>query len=228
MGINAVKHLFIGLYLTNSYGIKLRKIDDPLHKKRLRLEYAHRQLKALNISVEVENADKIPTDGRYLLISNHRSIIDPPIIEVALEKSDIFGLWVSKKELYSSPFFGLFVRNAGSVLLDRETSQMSGFFADIKKGVSEGSSIFIFPEGTRNKSRKPLGEFKEGSRIIALKNRLPILPVYIKTDAGRTLKDAIKNDKQPREVKVVFGDLLEYKSRESLETKYREMFDIRE
>lgn len=226
MNLNGIKHLFIGLYLTNSYGLKLRKIEDPQEKKRLRLAYAKAQLEALNITVTVENPEMIPTEGKYLLISNHRSIIDPPVLEVALCDSTLFGLWVSKKELYNSPFFGLFVRNAGSILLDREKSQMSGFFADVKKGVSEGSSIFIFPEGTRNKTDKPLGTFKDGSRIIAMKNRLPILPVYIQTHAGETLKAAIKDDKTPREIVVRFGEPLPYKSRENLETAYRDAFDI--
>ncbi len=226
MNLGSMKHLLIGLYLTNSYGLKLKKTEDPKEKKRLRLAYAKAQLSALNITVTVENPDRVPKEGKYLLVSNHRSIIDPPILEVALRDSTLFGLWVSKKELYNSPFFGLFVRNAGSILLDREKSQMSGFFAEIKKGVSEGSSIFIFPEGTRNKTDQPLGAFKDGSRIIALKNRLPILPVYIKTNAGQTLKAAIKDDKTPREIVVRFGELIDYKSRENLETVYRETFGI--
>ena len=226
MNLGTIKHLFIGLYLTNSYGLKLRKVKEPTEKKKLRLAYAKAQLSALNVTVRVENPEAIPPEGTYLLVSNHRSIIDPPILEVALGNTALFGLWVSKKELYNSPFFGLFVRNAGSILLDREKSQMGGFFLDIKKGVSEGSSIFIFPEGTRNKTKQTLGVFKDGSRIIALKNRLPILPVYIKTNAGETLKAAIKNDKEPREIRVVFGELLDYKSRENLEEAYRRVFGI--
>jgi len=133
---------------------------------------------------------------------------------------------VSKKELYNSFFFGLFVRNAGSVLLDREKSQMSGFFSDVKKGVRKGSSIFIFPEGTRNQTDKPLSTFKEGSRIIALKNRLPILPVYIKTNAGEALKNALKDNTHKQELTIVIGDIIDYKEKGNLETLYREKFSL--
>jgi len=180
----------------------------------------------LNIDIKVENAEKLPSEGQYLLVSNHRTIIDPPIIEIALEDTKIFGLWVSKKELYNSFFFGLFVRNAGSVLLDREKSQMSGFFSDIKKGVKEGSSIFIFPEGTRNKADAPLTPFKEGSRIIAVKNRLPMLPVYIKGNAAQVLKDALNDSSEKREITIVIGDLIDYKEKTELETVYRERFSL--
>jgi len=226
LNLITIKHFFIGIYLTNKYGIKLKKAKNNKQKKELRINYAKDQLNALNITIKVTNPEKIPQNGQFLLVSNHRSIIDPPIIELALQNSNIFGLWISKKELYNSPFFGMFVRNGGSVLLDREKSQMSSFFADVKKGVKEGSSIFIFPEGTRNKTTMPLIDFKEGYRIIALKNRLPILPIYIKTNAGQTLKNALKNDKIPQEITVEIGDIIDYKNKENLKTAYVKMFSI--
>ena len=226
LNFNQIKQLFYGLYLTNSFGFKLRRTQDTMEKKKLRLAYANAQLDVLNIKIKVENAEKLPKDGQYLLVSNHRTIIDPPIIEVALKDTDIFGLWVSKKELYNSLFFGLFVRNAGSVLLDREKSQMSSFFADIKQGTKEGSSIFIFPEGTRNKTDASLTTFKEGARIIAIKNRLPMLPVYIKGDAAKVLKDAINDNSKEREVTIVIGDTIDYKEKEDLEILYRERFSL--
>ncbi len=156
---NKIKQAIYALYLTNSFGYRLKKTNDPMEKKRLRLAYSEAQLETLNVTVEIENKEKLPQDGQYLVLINHRGIIDPPIIEVALKDTEIFGPWISKKELYNSFFFGLFVRNAGSILLDREKSQMSGFFADIKKAVKRGESIFIFPEGTRStncKIKRPL------------------------------------------------------------------------
>lgn len=197
-----------------------------MEKKKLRLAYSEAQLSTLNISVKIENPEKLPEDGQYLIMINHRSIIDPPIIEVALKNTKLFGPWISKKELYNSFFFGLFVRHGGSILLDREKSQMSGFFADTKKAVKRGESIFIFPEGTRNKTGKTLTKFKEGSRLIALKNRLPILPIYIKTNADEVLKAALKDAKLEQEVTIVIGDVIDYKEKTSLELLYRKMFSL--
>ncbi len=226
MTFNAIKQGIYGLYLTNSFGYRLKKIDKPAEKKRVRLAYSHAQLKALNISIKVENKEKLPKDGQYILLVNHRSIIDPPIVEATLKDTDIFGPWISKKELYNSFFFGLFVRNAGSILLDREKSQMGGFFKDIKESVKLGQSIFIFPEGTRNKEEKPLGTFKEGTRIIALKNRIPILPLYIKTNAQKALENSLNDKNLSQEIIVVIGDTIDYKDKKNLELAYREMFDI--
>jgi len=197
-----------------------------MEKKRLRLAYSQAQLNTLNITVNVENEEKLPKEGQYLVIINHRSIIDPPITEVALKNTNIFGPWIAKKELYNSFFFGLFVRNAGSILLDREKNQMSGFFAEIKQAVQRGKSIFIFPEGTRNKTQETLTSFKEGSRIIALKNKLPILPIYIKSDAGKALKNALDDSKLKQELTIVIGDIIEYKDKKSLEENYKKIFSL--
>ena len=197
-----------------------------MEKKRLRLAYSKAQLDTLHISVKMENPEKLPQNGQYLIVVNHKSIIDPPIVEVTLKETEIFGPWVSKKELYNSFFFGLFVRNAGSILLDREKSQMSGFFADVKQAVQRGESIFIFPEGTRNKTDRPLSSFKEGARIIALKNRLPILPLYIKTDANDVLKNALNDARLEQEVTIVVGDIIDYKEKTALEILYRKMFSL--
>jgi len=224
--LNTIKQFFYGLYLTNSFGYRLSKTDDPMEKKALRLAYSRAQLDTLDMTVTIENEEKLPKDGQYLIIINHRSIIDPPITEVVLKNTNIFGSWIAKKELYNSFFFGLFVRNAGSILLDREKSQMSSFFSEIKQAVEQGESIFIFPEGTRNKTQETLTSFKEGSRIIALKNKLPILPIYIKSDAGKALKNVLEKSKLKQELTIVIGDIIDYKDKKSLEENYKEKFSL--
>jgi 1-acyl-sn-glycerol-3-phosphate acyltransferase len=213
--------------ITNFYGFKLTKFKDSKDKKRLRIEYASKLLNKLNIKIKVINEQKLPKDGQYLLISNHRSIIDPLIVEIATQHSSIFGYWIAKKELYDSLFFGKFTRNAGTILLDREASQMSGFFKDIKSCVKDGNSVFIFPEGTRNKTNAELTEFKEGSQIIAIKNRLPILPVYIRSRADAILKSAINDSAQLRIIEIEIGDIIDYKDRTlSIEEAYKRRFNI--
>ncbi len=226
MTFNQLKMAIFATYITNLYGYRLRK-SNSLEKKRIRIEYANRMLSKLNIEIKVINKDKIPEDGQYLLVSNHRTIIDPTIIEVALENKKLFGHWISKKELYDSFFFGLFVRNAGTILLDREKSQMGGFFKEIKAVVKDGDSIYIFPEGTRNKSDEILGEFKDGSQLIAMRNRIDILPVYIRNRADNILANAIKDSSIRRIIEVEFGDLISYKDRElPFQETYKNRFNI--
>jgi len=109
MNFQKIKLAIYALFLTNLYGFKLKKVKEPLEKKRVRLHYAQTLLKKLKISVEVKNREKLDSDKQYLLVSNHRGIIDPLVVELALSKTNIFGLWISKKELYNSPFLFVMV-----------------------------------------------------------------------------------------------------------------------
>lgn len=214
-------------YLTNFFGFKLKAAKSSKEKKEIRLDYSNRLLAKLKIDIKIINEDKVPKDGKYLLVSNHRSVIDPLIVENALRKSNIMGHWIAKKELYNSFFFGVFVRNGGTILLDREASKMGGFFTDIKECVKSGDSIFVFPEGTRNKSENELGEFKDGSKIIALKNRLPILPVFIHNNANTQLMDSLHDGIEHRTIEIEVGDIIDYKDKSlSLEEAYKKQFGL--
>lgn len=227
MSLNLIKIAIYALYLTNKVGFKLRKKHTAEEMTEARLEYAETLLSRLKIIVEVEGVEKIGQGSQYLIVSNHRSIIDPLIVEMALKNKGINGLWVAKKELYNSFFFGLFTRNAGSVLLDRDASHMSSFFKDVKTNVANGYSISVFPEGTRNKSDAPLAEFKEGSQVIAMKNRLQILPMFIKTNANAILMESLKNNTKDQKVTIEIGDLIDYKDRSAtLEEIYKSRFNI--
>ena len=225
--LNKIKIALYSLFLTNKFGLKLKKVTDAAEVTKLRLKYAETLLSRLNISVEVDGAEKIDHGGQYLIISNHRSIIDPLIVEMALKNKGINSLWIAKKELYNSFFFGTFTRNAGTILLDRDSNNMSLFFKEIKTNVAQGYSICIFPEGTRNKDDALLSEFKEGSQIIAMKNRQQILPVLIKTNTNEVLMKSIQNNTNGFKVTIEIGDLIDYKDRSrTLEESYKLRFNL--
>ena len=226
MNLKLISMAFYSTYITNKFGFLLKNEKDKDKKMLLRIKYSETLLKKLKLNINIINKEKLPQDGKYLLISNHRSIIDPLIIETALKDTNIKGFWIAKKELYNSFFFGMFTRNAGSILLDREAKNMASFFKDIKDVVKEENSIYIFPEGTRNKDNTPLSTFKEGARIIALKNKLAILPVYIKTNANEVLKEAINKRVDELTIDIQIGDLIDYKDKTSLEENYRKLFDL--
>ena len=226
MNLKQISIAIYATYLTNKYGFKLKKVKTSEEKKALRIEYSQTLLSKLNINVEVLNKEKLPKNGNYLLISNHRSIIDPLIVELALKDSFIHGFWVSKKELFNSFFFGTFTKNADAILLDRESANMTSFFKDTKEIVTKGNSIFIFPEGTRNKTDNPVSTFKEGAKLIALKNRINILPVFIKTNANHILKEAIKKRTKNLKIEIEIGDIIDYKNKLPLEELYKKQFNI--
>ena len=227
MTFQQIKMAIYATYLTNKYGFALSGVTDSKKRKVARIGYATQLLNKLNIKVKVINKDRLPQDGQYLLASNHRTIIDPLVVELATQHTNLHGDWIAKKELYNSFFFGKFTRNLGTILLDREASQMSGFFKDIKASVKSGNSIYIFPEGTRNKTNSAIAEFKEGAQIIAIKNKLPILPVYIKDKANDILIEAIKDNSIERTIEIEIGNILDAKDRSlSFAEAYKKQFNI--
>ena len=227
MTFNQIKMAVYATYLTNKYGFKLSGVTDAKIRKEARIGYANELLNKLNIKIKVINQDKVPQDGKYLLASNHRTIIDPLIVEIATEKSIIHGDWIAKKELYNSFFFGTFVRNLGTILLNREASQMSSFLKDTKASVKSGNSIYIFPEGTRNKTDSAIAEFKDGAQMIARMNKLPIFPVYIRDKANDVLIAAIKNSSIERTIEIEIGDLIDSKDKKlDFAEAYRKQFNI--
>jgi 1-acyl-sn-glycerol-3-phosphate acyltransferase len=103
---------------------------------------------------------------------------------------------------------------------------MSSFFADIKEVVKNGHSIFIFPEGTRNKTDEPISTFKEGAKLMALKNRIDILPVFIRTNANQVLKEAIEKRTKNLKIQIEIGDTIDYKDKTPLEESYKKEFNL--
>ena len=121
--------------------------------------------------------ENVPKDQAVLYVGNHRSIFDIVISYPRVPRPTGF---IAKKEILRVPLLNIWMIYMDCLFLDRN---------DIRKGmemiltaidkVKNGISIFIYPEGTRNKTDAPLGEFKKGSFKIAQKTNCPIIPVVI-------------------------------------------------
>lgn len=134
-------------------------------------------LKLTGIRLRVTGRENIDPAHRYVILSNHASYFDPPALVLAL------GLqyrWVIKKELRKVPLFGLALETSRNLFIDR--SRGSDALESIKRGVAQlpaGTSILIFPEGTRSWDGNLL-PFKKGGFVIARDGQLSILPVTIR------------------------------------------------
>lgn len=147
--------------------------------------YAWCILKACGIRLRVSGREHIRPGERYVILSNHASYFDPPALVLAL------GLqyrWVIKKELRKVPLFGLALETSRNLFIDR--SKGSDALESIKQGVAQlpdGTSILLFPEGTRSWDGRLL-PFKRGGFVIARDGGLPILPVTIRGSHDRLPK----------------------------------------
>jgi len=208
-----IRKIYIAIYILiyiNYIGIKNKFAKNNKEKMKLRIQFSKKIFKLLNIKVIVTNYENIPINKNFILLSNHRSVLDPIIINKALENTNTpFGIWLAKEDLYKSLFFGLFTKNSGTILVPNDTKDLS-FLKKCKEEVEKGNSIYIFPEGTRNKK---MGEFNKGARVIAFKNKLNYLPIYINGKPEEILKNALKNNKEQK-IEVIIGNDFSYKEKD--------------
>lgn len=139
-------------------------------------EWAADRIKDCGAEIVVHNQEKIPCDTNVLFVSNHQSNFDILIILAEIKKNTGF---VAKVELGKIPYLSDWMKNIHCIFMDREDMKQS--MKTIIEGISllkAGKSLVIFPEGTRSKSDK-MGEFKAGSFKLALKAKVPIVPVSI-------------------------------------------------
>lgn len=121
-----------------------------------------------------ENIDKKQS---YVIAANHQSAYD---IFAIFGSLGISFRWILKKELRKAPVLGYACERMGHIFIDR-SSKMAAYrsMQNAKQILSGGTSVVIFPEGTRSGSSE-LGTFKHGAFKLAYSLELPILPVTIK------------------------------------------------
>jgi len=126
--------------------------------------------------VHTTGRENIDRNSSYVIISNHQSIYDIFLIYGWL---GIDIKWVMKKELAKIPGIGFGSKKVGHIFLDRSNSRVAlDSLNDAKRKLVNGTSVVIFPEGTRSTTGQP-GNFKKGAFKLALDLALPILPITI-------------------------------------------------
>ncbi len=151
--------------------------------------------------VIVLGKENIPQGKPVLYIGNHTSFFD--IIIPYTLVPDLTG-YVSKKSMEKFPGLNFWMVRMHCLFLDRSNVKegLKTILSAIDK-VKNGISIFIFPEGTRNKTPETLMEFKGGSFKIAEKSGCPIIPVTM-VNMSDIFEDHLPRVKKTRVV-IEFG-----------------------
>lgn len=134
------------------------------------------------VRLEVTGAEHLQ-ERPAIFIGNHQSSLDP-VIMGALLRGDIAG--VAKAEARRDPRMLLATLLLDPVFIDRSNSTQSRAALDaLQDRVRSGTSIMIFPEGTRMPTPEP-GPFKKGAFHMAMQVGVPIVPVVFR-NAGALL-----------------------------------------
>jgi 1-acyl-sn-glycerol-3-phosphate acyltransferase len=146
-------------------------------------EYAHRiarlwaaiHLRVNGIVVCLEASDNMP-EPPFLLMSNHQSALD---ISVLLAHLPVPFKFVAKRELFRIPVFGRAMKKAGYINIDRENPREAlKAIEDAVARIKGGTSVLIFPEGTRSADGNLL-PFMKGAFSLATRAGVPVVPVAV-------------------------------------------------
>jgi 1-acyl-sn-glycerol-3-phosphate acyltransferase len=129
--------------------------------------------------VTVVGRDRVPRDQACVMVANHLSLVDILI----LFRLHTHYKWVSKQENFKVPFIGWNMSLNDYIQLKRgDRASVLRMMRSCEKALADGSSIMMFPEGTRSPTGR-MRSFKTGAFELALKTHSPILPIVIQGTA---------------------------------------------
>lgn len=123
-----------------------------------------------------KNSKAFNKGKNYVLVSNHRSLMDVIVTNPFIPNT---AKTIAKKSFTKVPLFG-FIYIWGSVLVDRSNAQSRmQSYLEMKEVLNSGMDMLLFPEGTRNKTDKPLIAFQNGAFRLAVDTQKDIVPIVI-------------------------------------------------
>ena len=141
------------------------------------------------IKLVVKGLENIDPAQPYVLVSNHQSYLDIPVLFRAVTINLYF---VAKKELKKIPFLGWYMMATGMIFIDRSNRAKS--IASLQRAaklIQKGKSVIMFPEGTRSKDGY-LADFKKGPFMLARQAEVHVLPVGISEPDGHWKINSLK------------------------------------
>ena len=118
--------------------------------------------------------ENIPQKSSFIMVSNHGSLLDPPLLGHALGRNISF---MAKAELFKIPLLGFIIKACGAYPVKRGIADKNTIKTACKK-LSNDNSIGIFIDGTRQKNGR-VNKPKQGAALLAFKNQKLLLPVAI-------------------------------------------------
>jgi 1-acyl-sn-glycerol-3-phosphate acyltransferase len=172
--------------------------------------FAREVVRSAAIDLAVEGAENVPEGRAFVVMFNHQSHLDIPILYDALPLESI--RMVAKTELFKVPIWGRAMRAGGMIEVDR--SDRARAIASLRRAgeaIAAGVSIGIAPEGRRTRDGK-VGPLKKGGFHLALETGAAILPVAINGSYNILPPETIRM-RRDVPVSVLIGEPIEVEGR---------------
>jgi 1-acyl-sn-glycerol-3-phosphate acyltransferase len=124
--------------------------------------------------VRHSGTENIPRTGPVLVVSNHQSHFDPPLVGIGCPRRMNY---LARDTLFGFPPFRWLIHSLDAIPIDREGLGLSGFKEALRR-LKRGEMVLVFPEGTRSRDGA-VGPFRPGFTALASRSGAAILPVGI-------------------------------------------------
>ncbi|MBN1909406.1 MAG: 1-acyl-sn-glycerol-3-phosphate acyltransferase [Pirellulales bacterium] len=114
----------------------------------------------------------VPREGPVLLVSNHQSHFDPPLVGGCCPRAVSY---MARETLFKSPLFGGLIRSLNAFPIDRDGSGIAGIKETLRR-LKRGEAVLVFPEGTRSPDGQ-IAPFKPGFASLAVRSQATVVPV---------------------------------------------------
>ena len=171
--------LNIAIYIQGFYLlVAKKKPKTSMLKHKIAKQMVSFPMHLLNMRIKVVGLENLPKDPGFSIYSNHTSMMDIPVLMYKLYDYPVAFL---AKEVVESVFlFGKWTPALGCVMIDRENTRKGAeAIINVIRNIKSGSSMVVFPEGTRSKEIGKILAFKQGSFKVALKSKAPLVPMTI-------------------------------------------------
>jgi len=125
--------------------------------------------------LRVYHAERVPEDGGLLVVSNHQSHLDPPIIGVSLRKRHIVP--IARLGLFKNRFLGWLITRLNAISINQTEADTAAIRRAVKE-IAAGRAILIFPEGYRSPDGA-IHSFKRGTWLLLSRARCRVLPAAV-------------------------------------------------
>ena len=116
----------------------------------------------------------IPRQGGVLVVSNHQSHFDPPLVGIGSPRRLNY---LARDTLFRFAPFGWLIHSVDAIPIDREGIGLGGIKESLRR-LKRGEMVLVFPEGTRTHDGR-IGPFRPGFTALAVRSKAAILPVAI-------------------------------------------------
>ncbi len=159
-------------------------------------------LSLIGVRLNIAGRENLAPSTSYVIIGNHSSALD--FIVNAAAFPGVFR-FLAKQELHKVPVFGWVVKKM-CLSVDRSSAMSRArSVVELKQQLAEGWSIFIYPEGGRNRTGELLAPFYDGAFRIAIQTKAPIAIQTI-VNIKEIAPTARSIDLQPGTVKIVWEE----------------------